>query len=404
MATEKKKILLVIPTLGSGGAQRALTRLSILLGMYYEIFICVFNRQVEVVYPYRGNVVSLDDFPTGGLIQKIRRFIGRVKKLRSVKRELDVDVSISFLEGANYINVLSRGSEKVIISLRGSVFHDVDFRGFGGWIRKHVLMRVLYRKARHVVTLSDGLKEEVKDRLWVPADRVTTIYNHYDFDELVSLSRQPIPSHLQGLFNKPVIVMSGRLHPQKGHREFMEIFKRLRETVDCRLVIFGDGVIRNEVIDKSRSLGLRTYTVWGDEQLRDEHEVVFLGYLRDPFHFIRKSTVFVFPSLYEGLGNALVEALACRVVILASDCHSGPREVLAPGTRGSYNLDQAEFAAYGILMPVPDRSAAKTVWVEMLTKVLSDDSIRQQYAAVGESRLSDFSADAICTQWRRLIA
>src|SRR5690606_8183898 len=171
MATEKKKILLVIPTLGSGGAQRALTRLSILLGMYYEIFICVFNRQVEVVYPYRGNVVSLDDFPTGGLIQKIRRFIGRVKKLRSVKRELDVDVSISFLEGANYINVLSRGSEKVIISLRGSVFHDVDFRGFGGWIRKHVLMRVLYRKARHVVTLSDGLKEEVKDRLWVPADR-----------------------------------------------------------------------------------------------------------------------------------------------------------------------------------------------------------------------------------------
>lgn len=85
-----------------------------------------------------------------------------------------------------------------------------------------------------------------------------------------------------------------------------------------------------------------------------EKDVYFLGFQKNPFKFISKSKIYVFPSLYEGFPNALCEAMACGVTVISSDCKSGPREILAPETNIDGETKIIEYAKYGMLLPVCD--------------------------------------------------
>ena len=79
-----------------------------------------------------------------------------------------------------------------------------------------------------------------------------------------------------------------------------------------------------------------------------------MGFVINPHGFIARCDVFVFPSLFEGFGMAILEALACGKACISSDCSAGPREILAPGTPVSKKTDTVEMAEYGILTPVCD--------------------------------------------------
>jgi glycosyltransferase involved in cell wall biosynthesis len=99
----------------------------------------------------------------------------------------------------------------------------------------------------------------------------------------------------------------------------------------------------------------------------------------------------------------LVEALACKIPIVAADCHSGPREVLAPGTELDNKITKAELATFGILMPVLNDTVATQEWVVTLKHVVLNETLRNEYASKGLVRLKDFSVSAILEQWMSLI-
>ena len=137
-----------------------------------------------------------------------------------------------------------------------------------------------------------------------------------------------------------------------------------------------------------------------------------LGFQKNPFKFISKSMFFVFPSLWEGFHNALVEAIACGVPVISSDCRSGPREILAPDTDFMYQTIEPEFAKYGVLMPVFDGKFKKAdepltkeekLWIEVILELLKNHKIRQQYAKAGKERVKDFYPDKIIPQWKNAI-
>jgi glycosyltransferase involved in cell wall biosynthesis len=395
----KKNLLLIIPTLGTGGAQRALTKLSIELSKHYNIYICRFNTQAEIVYPYSGRLLSLDDYEGRNIFTKITGFFYRVRKLSQLKKQYAINISVSFLEGANYINVLSRTDDKIIISLRGSILSDIEIRGVLGWIRKKVLIRFIYPHADKIVSLSQGLQDEFLVRFGAPKHKMVTIYNHYDVGQLMEVVARPVPEKFIQLTGTPTLVMSSRLHPQKGHKSFLAVFAQLKQVVKVKLVIFGDGIIREELIAYSRRLELSTYSCWEETQLSKEFDVYFMGFVRDPFNYISKCSVFIFPSFYEGLGNALVESLACGIPVMASDCHSGPREVLAPGTQSNYRIQKPEFAKYGVLMPLLGSVHAEMEWKDVIKLLLSDKTKYSYYAEHGSQRLKDFSVELIIRQW-----
>lgn len=84
-----------------------------------------------------------------------------------------------------------------------------------------------------------------------------------------------------------------------------------------------------------------------------ENDIFLMGVVKNPYAVSRNCDVFVFPSMYEGMPNALVENMVCGLPVIATDFRSGAREILAPGTDYSFqNSENIEMAEYGIIVPV----------------------------------------------------
>ena len=146
-------------------------------------------------------------------------------------------------------------------------------------------------------------------------------------------------------------------------------------------------------------------------ELGVERDVYLLGYRKNPFKYMRRSTLFCLTSLHEGFPNVLVEALACGLPAASSDCLAGPREILAPNTRYRYlELREPEYAEYGVLMPVMDGryysarhplTWQEEVWAEEIARLLSErEHVLRQYRERAAKRALDFEAAA---QVRRFI-
>jgi glycosyltransferase involved in cell wall biosynthesis len=123
----------------------------------------------------------------------------------------------------------------------------------------------------------------------------------------------------------------GRLSAEKGHRTLLRAVSLLPTDRPWRLAIVGDGPDRAALEDFARQHGL-------------SERVTFIGRVADPFVWMRKASVAVCSSIYEGLGNAIIEALACGTPVVSTDCPYGPRQTLQGGR-------------YGTLTPVGDETA-----------------------------------------------
>jgi glycosyltransferase involved in cell wall biosynthesis len=119
----------------------------------------------------------------------------------------------------------------------------------------------------------------------------------------------------------PVILAVGRLTLQKDFPTLIRAFARLRARRSARLVILGEGELRDELEALVAELGLTA-------------DVALPGFVDNPFSWMRGSALFVLSSAWEGFGNVLVEAMACGTPVVSTDCPSGPAEILENGKWG----------------------------------------------------------------------
>ena len=161
----------------------------------------------------------------------------------------------------------------------------------------------------------------------------------------------------------------------------------------------GDGELKEKLINLAKEYKL-------------ENNILFPGYVSNPHSIVSKCDVFVLPSLFEGLSNALLEAMACGLAIISTDCGSGSREVLAPDTDISSNTKTIEYGKYGILTPELDSGHFNAVdpltyEEELLSnaiyKLLTDQELNFKYVQKSYERIRDFSPDVISTKWKGLI-
>jgi N-acetylgalactosamine-N,N'-diacetylbacillosaminyl-diphospho-undecaprenol 4-alpha-N-acetylgalactosaminyltransferase len=159
------------------------------------------------------------------------------------------------------------------------------------------------------------------------------------------------------------------------------------QDIKASLYIIGDGELKDELENQIKTLGL-------------EEKVFLLGKQQNPYKYISKANCFVFSSNYEGFPNVLLEALACNLPIISTDCQSGPREILAPNTDIKNQLkDDIEIAQYGILVPVNNREKLK----EAMNLMINDKSLRKRYIDKSKDRVNDFSIEKIIKQYKEVI-
>ena len=244
--------------------------------------------------------------------------LGRAKEIKEISRSYDL--ILGFMKPMSNVLALSRllGNKKPLL---GSIHNNDNYLKYGRGIYTplRLFQKFLLEKLDKVVVVSDSVKEDLKKTYWIVEEKIRTIYNPIDIDEIRKRAEEKIEDKYKKIFEKPVIVNVGRLEKQKGQWHLLKIFKLLLENgEDLNLVILGDGKLRNYLLNLSKDLGL-------------QDRVFFLGFQRNPYKFIKRSKVFVFTSLWEGFGNALVEAIALGIPFVASDIHVGYKEVINSG-------------------------------------------------------------------------
>jgi len=408
MSEANKNILLVIPCFGFGGAQQVFHDHSVELAARFNVTECVFNYDLPDVYPSGNPVVSLEVGGGTSVGSKLQSFYQRLQHLKKIKRDRKIDLSISHLEGADYANLLSQVGERTIAVIHGSKVHDANISGWLGWVRQRMLLPFFYRRPDHIVTVSRELRQELIGAYGIAPERITVINNFFHTDQLLAKAHEPIEPQYEPLFSQPnVLVTSGRLTVQKNQLPLLDVFAVLRQKQpNSKLVFLGDGERRDALLERTQALGLRAYQAWNNDPLDQEYDVYYLGFQKNPFRYLRRATLFVFPSDWEGFPLALCEAMVCGVPVVTTDCPTGPREILAPATPPTHVATAAEWTDYGVLMPLlgPDfQQRALGEWVDTIYQLLNDPARRATYAQQGQLRMQDFTPAKMMQKWLHII-
>ena len=193
------------------------------------------------------------------------------------------------------------------------------------------LIRRFYPWADGIVAVSKGVAEDLARVTGIPREHIRVIYNPIVTPELREKANAPLDHPWFNPGQPPVLLAVGRLSPQKDFRMLIQAFARVRETRQMRLLILGEGRERLSLEVLVRELGL-------------EQDISMTGFVANPYPYMARASLFVLSSRWEGLPGVLIEALCCGAPLIATDCPSGPREILADGQ-------------YGQLVPVGDVSA-----------------------------------------------
>ncbi|HMG93394.1 MAG TPA: glycosyltransferase [Chryseolinea sp.] len=386
---EKKVILMLIPNLNFGGAQRVFYNLSLELSKQYKVVECVFNFDAGHAFVSGNEVLSLDVAGGRNIFSKIWLFVRRCRKLREIKKRIGADICISHLEGADLVNVLSKGKDKTIAWVHGSKWYDQNITGLFGVIRHKLLIPFTYKNADMVVTVSKAIKEELVNQYGIDDGRITTIYNYFDFDAIVLLSRVPLDPKNYPIFQGfPILIFSGRLVPQKNPVALLKWFASFSKGSAGKLVILGDGEMRDELLQLSQLLGLNYYDPWSDKMLHGDYQLYFLGFQENPFQFIKNASVFILPSLWEGFPMALGEAMCCGLPVASADCPTGPMEMLTDSVHE--NPTYPLFAKFGVLLPLLKKDTFNC-WTEGLLTLLNNEAAMKEYSKQSVERGMSFA-------------
>ena len=241
-------------------------------------------------------------------------------------------------------------SVRVVISERNTLSVRTAHARGAQWRALPKVEARWYPRADAILAVSQGVADDLAHTAGLARDRITVTYNPVDLAAIESAAREPVAHPWLAPGERPVVLGVGKLKPQKGFDVLLRAFARVRANRPARLVILGEGPQRRALEQLARGLELAP------------DDVALPGFVANPYAWMARSAVFALSSRWEGLPNALIEALACGCAVVSTDCPSGPAEILAGGRLGPLvPVDDAEAlaAAIGGALAPSDQSARR---------------------------------------------
>jgi N-acetylgalactosamine-N,N'-diacetylbacillosaminyl-diphospho-undecaprenol 4-alpha-N-acetylgalactosaminyltransferase len=358
---EKQRVAFIINSLAVGGAERVMATL---LGSSREE--C---EEFDVMLVLLDRVPEDYDIPNWLKVERLDcrgsvwRSVNQVSKL--IVRQ-QPDVTLSFLTRANVANVIAMRGRSCVISARINTSAHLAAKPNPAL---SAAVRLTYPRASKIIAVSDDVGEDLSKIFGVRSDRIVSIPNPVDISGITRKASEPPPITIDG----PYIVAVGRLYGIKNFPLLLRAVARAR--LPHKLVILGEGPDRQALTNLISALGL-------------EGRVLLPGRLANPFPLIAGADVFALTSNGEGFPNALVEAMALGVPVVATDCPSGPSEIIAETARGI--IESATLAPHGVLTPlnnIAEFAAALTLAVR--------PEIRERLSRAGVARALCFEPASI---------
>ena len=358
---KKLHLALYLPSLRGGGAERVMVNLA---NGFSQRGIKVDLVLANAEGPYLDDVSSA--------VEIVDLFSKRVSaSLPGLTRYLKKNkpqAMLSTMGHANIIAILARKlagmEEKMRLVVREAITISYDTRKTNKPLGRLIpqLTRFFYPWADEIIANSSGSAYDLATLTGLPVDSIHIIANPIDIDAIRDYGKT-FPNHPWFHSDEyQVILATGRLTEQKGFDVLIKAFLLVnKKKPDTRLIILGEGEKRQELNELVKSLGIAD-------------KVSLPGFMNNPYSYMNHSTLFVLSSRWEGLPNALLEALTLGTPIVATKCPSGPSEILENGK-------------YGKLVPVDDYNELANA----ILTTLSTPPDRQTLKA----RANNFSIDKI---------
>lgn len=367
----RPRLLTVLPAGAIGGAETFTAALLARLSGFELTLLA----QAVVAPLFAGLPVALHLFEDHGLASpadyRPRNALAYARAIADTARRSDADVVFGVMHQASLFIALARwrhpramAGRALVGSVHGSMAGYFAHRGAGPSRYERMMMRLVFGTLDAVTVPSRGVAEELTQTYGAPAPRVHAIHNGFDLQAIRERAMAPLPPGEE----LPWVVTCCRLNAQKDFETLLQAFAGL--STPARLVIVGDGELRPAIEARIHALGL-------------EERVLLAGHQANPFPWMARADVFVLSSFFEGFGNVLVEAMALGVPVVASDCPSGPGEIIEHGVNG-------------FLFAVGDRHGLR----DRLQQLLQDPELCARTGGQARLRAEKFSQARMVSEYR----
>ncbi|NEQ67144.1 MAG: glycosyltransferase [Symploca sp. SIO2D2] len=299
------------------------------------------------------------------------RLIFSIPALASYLKQEQPPVLISALEDTNVVALsakkLAGVSTQVIVTVHNHLSREATNATSLKRRLTPQLVKFFYPWADTIVAVSQGVAQNLLE-LGLPAKKLKTIYNPIVTPELSEKLQESVENPWFLPNQPPVILGVGRLEKQKDFPTLIHAFAQVRQHYQVRLMILGEGNERSHLESLVQKLNLT-------------EDVVFAGFVANPYTYMAKATVLVLSSAWEGFGNVLVEAMAAGTPVVSTNCESGPAEILANGQ-------------YGKLVSVGDSEGMSEAIMATLKDIQDGELLKQ--------RANEFSLKNAITAYRKL--
>jgi len=312
------RVAFFLPSLRGGGAERVALNLAQSFADYGVVSDLV---AVSGKGEFEGQIpagVRLVDLGASRVILGLPRLVSYLRRERPT-------AIISFMDHAGIVALLARrlsgASTRVICTIHNTLTHAAPN---SSTLRSRLMpafLRMFYPQADEVVAVSHGVASSFSEVTGFPLTKIRVIYNPVITPGLQTAGAGSAGHPWLSDGGPPVVIGVGRLTRQKDFSSLVRAFARVVEKRPARLLILGEGEERSSLELLVRELGL-------------ESSVALPGFLAGAHACMAQSAVFVLSSRWEGLPTVLIEALAVGTRVVATDCPSGPREILRGGELG----------------------------------------------------------------------
>lgn len=367
-----KKIAFLINSMADGGAEKLVQTLIESLNTENTIIhlICLEHNSIYTV-DSKTNITFLSNFSgkEKGILKLIFIPILAFRLFKYIKKN-NIEIIQSHLFRANYVNILSKlifRSRHICQIVNHGIISRYSNNGLIGSINLF-LIKYLYPFSDLILSVSNVVQNDMQN-LYHFKNKKAVIYNMFDLAKIESLSSEEINDFNFNL-NKKYLISVGRLIKLKRNEDLILTLFQLED--DIEVIFIGEGDKRSELISLAKKLKL-------------EKRVHFIGWVNNPYKYIKKCHILVSTSETESFGNVLIESMACRTIVISTES-GGPSEIIDSDVNG-------------LLFKVGEIN----ILVQSIKTILNNKNIQNTYIKNGYLKSKQFDINHIIKEYKKVL-